>query len=277
MRQDTTTWTVQHGVKMGHYHRDKFGNCQDAAGVFIRNSPSPMQPPDLRDKFGEWVGGFIADGCGEGQHSEVGANQAARMAIRQMHHLMMQGYPPATIPDLLFSDILRYINGNVTDNCLNTYDYGERAELIADYWLFTALGVIMSGDQGVIFHAGDGVYSIDDDMTVLDQNNAPTYPGYACIQDPARFGVAEQFIPKRFTTVTFNPNEIDRVMIASDGFTNHTDAMLRDPELPDSLHGQQWGRKGKIGLKLWMNTRSNKGYFNDDCAIITVERKPPDA
>ena len=60
-------------------------------------------------------------------------------------------------------------------------------------------------------------------------------------------------------------------------FTNHTDALLRNPELPDSLHGQQWGRKGKIGLKLWMNTRSHKGYFKDDCAIITVERKPQDA
>ena len=163
MRQDTTTWTVQHGVKMGHYHRDRFGNCQDAVDTFIRN--------DGTGEFHEWVGGFIADGFGEGKHSEIGANQSARMAIRQMHHLMMQGYPPKDIPDLLFSDILRYINGNVTDNCLNTYDYSERAELVADYWLFTALGVIMSGDQGVIFHAGDGVINVNDELTVLKLNN----------------------------------------------------------------------------------------------------------
>lgn len=269
MRQDTTTWTVQHGVKMGHYHRDQFNNGQDAAGSFVFD--------DAGGRIGEWVCGFIADGCGSGKHSEIGANQSVRVALRQMHHLMMQGYPAAAIPGLLFSDILQYINRNVIDNCLSAFDYGERAELVADYWLFTALGVIMSDNLGVIFHAGDGVISLDDDLTILDQNNAPTYLGYACIPDPDKFNIAEQFIPKEFTTITFDPREIDRLMIASDGFTNHTDALLRDPELPDSLHGQQWGRKGKIGLKLWMNTRSNKGYFNDDCAIITVERKPQDA
>ena len=251
MRQNTTTWTVQCSVKMGHYHRDRFGNCQDAANTFVRDDGSG-EP--------QWVGGFIADGCGSGKYSEIGANQSARMAIRQMHDLMLHGYSAAAIPGLLFSDILNYINKNVADNCLNTCDYSERAELVADYWLFTALGIIMSDNQGVIFYAGDGVISLNDDLTVLDQNNAPTYLGYACIPDPEKFNITEQFIPRKFTTITFDPNEIDRLMIASDGFTNHTDALLRDPELPDSLDGQQWGRKGKIGLKLWMNTRSNNGY-----------------
>ena len=102
----------------------------------------------------------------------------------------------------------------------------------------------------------------------------PRYIGYNCLYMPELVGVTADNIPKEFHWEHIAPES--RVMIASDGFgTNNPDKLAvarKREELPDSLEGLQWGKKGQFGLKKWMNSRSDRGYFEDDCFIITAER-----
>jgi len=74
------------------------------------------------------------------------------------------------------------------------------------------------------------------------------------------------------------PDGASKLMIASDGFVHHDKHKLeisrqQNPDLPACLNGQQWGKKGNVGLKKWMNTRHHLGYFADDCFVITAERR----
>jgi hypothetical protein len=143
------------------------------------------------------------------------------------------------------------------------------------------MGVLITKDHdGIVFHCGDGVYACDDDLHVIDQNNIPRYIAYHCLRNPEEVGVDPEIIPSAFETDELRTDlsgDAQRIMIASDGFDHHNEQKLslsrqKHPELPPSLHGQQWGKTGNFGLKKWMNSRSDKGYFEDDCFIITVER-----
>ena len=150
----------------------------------------------------------------------------------------------------------------------------EIATNIKHYWLATIVGFILTDNQNLVFWCGDGIYVIDDELTSIDQNNRPTYIAYNSLHVPDEVGVTLEYIPHNFEyKLLSSPNKI---MIASDGFENHnTDKICtfqeQEPEASLDLNGQQWNKKGQFGLKKWMNSRSDRGFFEDDCFIITAE------
>lgn len=289
MRRNSRNWSISCGVKAGHYHLYKGANCQDAAAITAT---------DL-------VVGVGCDGCGEGEHSELGAIATVNFALREILRLRSSGYDLKTVVEQLFPAIVRFIDMNIFFTCPVEFPEGV-ADFIKHHWLSTVMGVIMLDDmewvhhchgepvnvhlqhdgvRGIVFWCGDGIYSTKtsgDTLAVdvpIDQQNVPTYIAYNCVRNPARVGVEPHNIPKSFNTRLIRFDEdITSVMVASDGFEHHNPNKLqatreKEPDLPSGLCGQQWNKKGQFGLKKWMNSRSDRGYFDDDCFIITVERR----
>ncbi|MHA2279597.1 MAG: protein phosphatase 2C domain-containing protein [Promethearchaeota archaeon] len=271
MRRNSDNWTVTCGVKVGHHHLYKGANCQDAACL----AAIPAS-----NGFGEIVIGVGCDGCGEGQNSEMGAIALANYILRECLQHHSRGRAPSKILEYLFYSVVQFVDTNVR---LTVPFYGdpsrdavEVAEFIKNHWLATILGFILTPEQSLIFWCGDGVFKVDDgDLLYIDQENVPKYIGYNSLYRPQSVGVADDNIPTQFFWEEIYPQE--RVMVASDGFTTFNQDKLaaarEKEELPDELDGQQWGKKGQFGLKKWMNSRSDRGYFDDDCFIVTAERR----
>lgn len=272
MRYESDEWSATCGVHVGHHHDTNGQNCQDAVALRMWKS---------NDKV--FICGVVCDGCGGAHedlkkiglsgHSEVGANLISDMIVRQLSHSTDK--PIDIALENLFDSVTRYIDVNMWTHS----GPEEMVTSIQQFWLTTINGFIMSEDEGYFFSCGDGCYQIDDSFQEINQQDKPHYIAYACCPVPDRFGVTSDIIPQSFTIVPFDPNKVARIMVATDGFTNH-DAQKMDhwrksnrEELADQLHGQQWGKPGRFGLKKWMNTRYQRGYFNDDCAIVVAERR----
>lgn len=267
MRINSKNWSVTSGVKAGHYHLYKGANCQDAAAI--------VAGPDM-------VVGVGCDGCGEGNHSELGAIATANFALREILRLRASGYQLHSIIEQLFPAIVRFIDMNIFLTC-PVETPSEVADFIKHHWLCTIVGFILLDepeydDNGMFFWCGDGVLFARanglDCPEILDQDNTPTYIAYNCVRSPAEVGVMPHHIPKRFSRTPIK--SVTAVGVASDGFIHHSPDKLQlaketEPELRNELHGQQWDKKGNFGLKKWMNSRSDRGYFEDDCFVITAE------
>lgn len=266
MRKNSDHCSITSGVKLGHSHAYRGVNCQDAAVI----AATPRA-----------VVGVGCDGCGEGEHSEMGALALSNYAVREtLMYLDCYDNQALTSRDWvilmeqLFHTIVGYIKAAVVTSGPGRSPV-EVAEFIKHYWLATIMGVIVLEDNCVIFSCGDGVYAFDDEIVSIDQDNRPNYIAYNALQTPGDFGVTEENIPTGFMFMELK--NASRVMVASDGFVTvdedkFSEAQVREPELLHNLNGQQWNKKGNLGLKKWMNSRSDRGYFDDDCFIITAER-----
>lgn len=262
-RQDTANWTIQIGNVTGHRHLASFTNGQDAAGV-------------TSDDALDSVGATVCDGCGSSPRSEVGANLISAYLVKQISTLFGRGCSPDCMPPILFSAVIDYIQMQLHLNC-QPMNLEERARMINDFWLCSICGLAMNNKRGCVFWSGDPTFAIDDELVVIDEDNKPSYVAYKCLGDPSRFGVSESHIPTQFNTLEFDPSKVSKIMISSDGFTSrHPQKFAKAQErenLPKSLHGSQWGIRGKVGLQLWMNRYRDRGYFDDDCGMVIVERK----
>lgn len=264
-------WKINKGVHIGHAHAKSGQNCQDAVEVYACD---------------DYIVGIVCDGCGgvnedlqefglQGR-SEVGANMIASQALRRIQLLLNINCP---LTKSMLSMVFYHLVGLVNDSINSSLSKDIQILDLQRFWLSTINGFVMTKEVGYFFRCGDGIYQQDDNLIDVDQNNAPHYLAYAALYKPENYGISSEFIPKGFDLVEFNPNEVDRIMVASDGFNNHNYTKLAywrkdhpNEELPDDLNGLQWGKKGQFGMKKWMNKMSMRGYFDDDCAIITAEK-----
>jgi hypothetical protein len=266
MRLTTAHWTISGAVKTGHHHLYSGSNCQDSLEFYAEQDPL------------EFLSGVASDGCSEGAHSEVGAQSLPNFLLAQIQRLRDCGVPLDMMPQRLFHQAINFIDMHVLMGCPSG-EVKAIAEYIRNYWLATIIGFVLDAtqDQGFIFYCADGEYAIDDAVFKIDQDNKPHYLAYTCVRNPSSVGVSADFIPRAFIVVPFTPSKIRRLRISSDGFSTINEvkfavAQEREPELPWSLSGLEFGHKGEFGLKKWMNSRSDRGYFDDDCALIVVEK-----
>lgn len=275
MRCDTKLWSATEAIHIGQSHVEEGKNCQDATALACWDD--------------NWLCGVICDGCGGVTEdlrpygligrTEVGAALLSQYIVAKVRHY--SGIiPHESILSLVFADAVEHIY----NSCNHLKTVQEKVFAIQQFWLCTVLGFVICDRFGFIFWCGDGLIQIDDDLYPLEQNNTPTYLGYKAIPDPTIFGVKEHLIAQKFTLQWIDVRTIKRLMIASDGFLKvNKERVIRrlqanypseiiGGEIP-SLVNQQWGKKGLFGLKKWMNTRFDRGYFEDDCAIVVVEKQ----
>jgi len=256
-RQTLQSWSIQGGVVNGHYHQGSFRNGHDAVAFGVI--------PEANAMFG-----LVADGCGSGEHSEVGAKLAVKYASRSIYALSKKEWPTIErLPSYIFSSLVNFLRIQANLLCSNEEDPIELALTVQDYLLFTFLGFYqcLKTQRGVFFRCGDGHFITTHEHRNLDEKNTPSYIGYNCIQDPTNEIMPnKECIPNEFDLYSYSTEANKRIMIATDGLLTTHGNTLKPPidDLP-------WGHKGKVGFKLWMNRMHNQGYFEDDCAIVVAE------
>ena len=226
----------------------------------------------------------VCDGCGSGAHSEVGARLGARLAVASLSRRLADGIALDT-PELwtgLQSDILTPIRA------LAEAMGGHLAETVSEHFLFTLVGVAVSGERGCIFGAGDGIFAVDGEITRLGPfpGNEPPYLGYGLLDRPAGLTVLRSFAS----------SNVASILIGTDGAADLHDLAARP--MPggagqvgplaqfweDDRHFQNRDAlRRRLGLvnrdvtrPVWAERRVARepGHLGDDTTLVVVRRKP---
>lgn len=150
--------------------------------------------------------GIVADGCGSGCRSEVGANLGAQllgtMLVKSMHRTLTSG----TV-SIDWKRLRLELLGQISVVATKMGD--SLSKVVSDYFLFSILGFVVIEETTSIFSIGDGSYFINGVETKCGpfSNNAPPYVAYALL------GMEEP----QFEIVTRATEEITSIAVGTDG------------------------------------------------------------
>ncbi|EAU63246.1 protein phosphatase 2C domain-containing protein [Stigmatella aurantiaca] len=150
---------------VGREHTRSGRNNQDA--LFLHTS-------------GTALAAVVADGCGSGAHSEVGAQLGARCVAQAALAVLGRGLPvgaPGFLPAVR-AEVLGFLS-SLTGQLGGT--------LLAEHLLFTVVGAVVTPEQTLVFSAGDGVWALNGEVHALGPfpNNAPPYLAYGLLSPGA--------------------------------------------------------------------------------------------
>lgn len=186
------------GSTIGRDHRVVPKNNQDAWAVYEH------------DRFP--VVAVVADGCGSGQHSEVGAGIGARLVCNAVTRELMATRGEIRWPKVE-GDVLSILHAVALSMG------GNFRSVVEDHFLFTIVGVAFERSGYVTFFAiGDGVIVINDNEPIRlrpAEGNKPAYLGYRLLDgwdldvDPG------ELYFRKLTSVPIN--ELSSFLIGCDG------------------------------------------------------------
>lgn len=240
---------------------------------------------------------FVCDGCGSHPHSEVGAKIGVRLLAEAIAKDIQR-------QDSQFNDVeLLRILDSVTEEVLGQLHWLSRAmssrsqdrTIIADYLLFTAVGIIITPSHTWIISLGDGVTFLNGETCRWRYgNDAPPYLAYNLLTNLKIDPELLQFQIRR----QLPTSEVKSVLIGTDGvddlldFTGTLKKTLPGRDVPLGPISQFWEKdlyfKNPDGIrrKLFQcNKESVKpdykkallirspGLLQDDTTLITIRRK----
>lgn len=226
------------GSVAGRDHRHSLRNSQDAYHCDERRGV---------------IAAVVCDGCGSGEHSEVGAQLGARLAVEEI----LRNYHRDPF-DFGFASGTKGIDGalgRIQRSILAKIQLladamgGSFTENIGEYFLFTLVGAIVTETGTFIVSCGDGIFGLNGDVTRLtSKDNKPDYIAY---------GLVESGIPApKLTVQAIQPTvEVASLIVGTDGCEALLDAI--DQKIP--------GKEDKIGPinQFWTNDR----YFKNPFAV----------
>jgi hypothetical protein len=129
---------------------------------------------------GEVLAAVVADGCGSGAHSEVGAQLGARCVAQAALAVVAEGVS-VEAPEFLEAvraRVLKFLSG------LNDQFGGS---LVGEHLLFTVVGAVVTPAHTLVFSAGDGLWALNGAVHPLGPfpNNAPPYLAYGLLSPGA--------------------------------------------------------------------------------------------
>jgi hypothetical protein len=191
---------------------------------------------------GDVLVAVVCDGCGSSAHSEVGAQLGARLCAERLSARLVEGaaLDAPTLWDGLRDDVLGALGE------LGGAMGGRLAETVSDHFLFTVVGLAVSGELGCVFAAGDGIAAVDGAVTRLGPfpGNEPPYLAYGLLSRGAPgFTVVRTFTGAR------------SALIGTDGAA----------DLADLAHRSLPGGGAEVGplSQLWEEDR----YFQNGDAL----------
>ncbi len=176
----------------------------------------------------------VADGCGSGRWSEVGARLGASWLASWsawFFSVIPEDHPDPTALerarlDVLVTQLTRYLG--LVGRSLRP---GRLEGTVRDHLLFTFLVAVVRPSRTIVFGIGDGVVRVNGRTTVLDAGpgNAPLYVGYRLL-DRSVTGLDPAAI--RASVHHAGPTaQLESVIVATDGAAE-LDARAEEP-LPD--------------------------------------------
>ena len=245
---------IRGGRKIGREHARWGKNCQD--GYAFKYATILGE---------DYLIGAVADGCGQGENSEVAGIMSPIFVVNQVQHLLRFATPLTQIPVALYPSVIGFLEA-IRKQILFE-DPQEIVGFIQNYLLATILGFVIGEDEGVVFHAGDGLIAINDEIMVIEHNKPNPYLGYHLVPRSALQSDTSE-LPRTFAVQTLDVTTLKHFTIASDGFT---EVLLR----------RMWqeAKPVSLGIQLWMNwingprnPHPEAGLFYDDAAVVVVEQ-----
>ncbi len=215
----------------------------------------------------------VCDGCGSGRHSEVGAKLGARLVTEAAVHHLDAGAPaaePATWSRVA-RDLLAQLR--LLANAMG----GSLTDTVADYFLFTVVGVAVTPAWTVVFAAGDGLIAVNGDTRQLGPfpGNQPPYLAYALVDGEPAPGLA---IEARLPTA-----DLTSALVGTDGAVDLASADLPPETLwtDDALFRNRDAVRRRLALLAaervtpdWDARRlvRARGRLPDDTTVIALRR-----
>lgn len=234
---------IRTGQVVGRSHLFSRKNCQDALAF-----------GNVNFNTDNYSIGVIADGCGEGKESEVGAKLGVNFIYSEVKRLIKIGIPQKFIPEVLFMHTTNFL-----ERLINSFSLSdeEKITFILNHLLFTIVGYIVGPSESQIFSYGDGLVILNQEIEFRNQDDHPDYIAYHLLRNIV------PSMPQKFDTFTIASKDLQRLAVGSDGWTNETDLITQ---------GSIWDHQHPSGLQRIMNVWSEKEKrFQDDTTIITLE------
>lgn len=234
----------------------------------------------------------VCDGCGSGDHSEIGAKIGAKIAVDQVlrHYRAEPGsFPYATMKNPGLVNVQRSILTRIQS--IAEAMTGSFSQNISDYFLFTLIGVILDPKEGqaFIFGCGDGIFYVNDVPTTLPSpNNAPPYLSYNLVE-------TNRAAPELGMLWMGSLDTVKSILLGTDGVADLARSFDKPIPGKEELIGpisQFWEKDGffknpfSIGHKLALINRSTQkvdwekkamseahGPLRDDTTLIAIRRK----
>lgn len=245
---------IASGSVLGRDHVGPGKNNQDAVWVERELGCASVDGRPLADQ----VVAVVCDGCGSGDHSEVGAKIGARLVTANLVQKIREKKFKAPSEGASFGDgakLLGSINEflrRVQDDVLAQIRVlalgmgGSLTATVQDYFLFTVVGAVVTQELAFVFGCGDGVAimnGLDLKIGLKDGSNAPPYLGYHLVGQGRDNLAVKGVLPL---------SEFRTLVIASDGLM----------DLFADQHAKLPGKTEKVGFvsRLWEDDRffSNK-------------------
>ncbi len=224
------TFEIAAGSIIGNDHRWNGKNNQDASCCYADE---------------KCIIAVVCDGCSEGKHSEVGAQIGAKLIVQNIRKDLNLAFAPS-LRDLV--EINRQETLNQIKGLAMAMQENSLSQLVTDYFLFTAIGVVITPLMTIIFSLGDGIYTINGMTFRLGPfpNNEPPYLAY----DGLVKSSLEKTTPGllQFQINEFVPTDaVDAVLIGTDGVIN----------LAESAEFKMPGKDEKVGdlSQFWLDDR----------------------
>jgi hypothetical protein len=175
---------------------------------------------------GHGLAAVVADGCGSGAQSELGAQLGARRVVEGALALLGQEVPVDSPGFLqrLGADVLCFLQAL-------SGELGERA--IGEALLFTVVGAVVTPEHTLVFSAGDGVWALNGDVHRLGPfpGNAPPYLAHGLLRPGAVSLRAHTLRPTA---------EVESLLLGTDGAADLAGARVPERDEPVGPLSQFW-------------------------------------
>jgi hypothetical protein len=207
----------------------------------------------------------VCDGCGSGEHSEVGAKLGARIVTAQVLRYFHND-PSAFRVGQIDRGLMQVRRSTLSQIQLLADSMGESfSRSISEYFLFTILGVVVTYDHAFVFGAGDGVVAMNEQVTVLTPpggGNAPEYLSYGLVETDKK-----GLVPFLQVVADMPTSMLESLLIGTDGVKDLIGAA--EKMIP--------GKSEKVGplRQFWTDDKVFKNSFTIHRRLNLINRTVP--
>ncbi len=251
-------FNIIHGSIIGTIHRETYKNNQDAVYVSGNND------------------GFVAmvcDGCSGGRHNETGAKIMARFISRQLFKNIVNINHNEDIEKIFEKIRLKAIK--FMKLIIDNID-GNKQSNIANMFLYTIIGAIVTERISIIFRIGDGAFALNGEIKLIDSNNEPDYIGYGLIEDMKT--------PNFIIEKVVETQSVENIMLSTDGIRyliENASKTLKDGSIAGNYDQFITDDKYIKNISLLQKRLAVLGPINgilkDDTSIIIIKRTHKEA
>ena len=231
----------------------------------------------------------VCDGCGGGPRSEVGAQIGSRLVVQAAGRLLRSGLDTPELLGQVRQDVLASLGRLAREMSVDAASFSRT---VADHFLFTIVGVLVTSRGATTFSLGDGLLVINGERTQLGPfpNNEPPYLGYALLPGGLGRGASEQLSFKVHRSMA--ASEVQWLALGTDGAIELEVTAERPIQGRDEVVGplsQFWSddrffkNPDMVRRRLAVISRGPRGprgsrgprggVLSDDTTLVVVRRK----